>query len=146
MFMKWKIILSVYLHSYFPLFLQFYFRFYIVIALTALLTSYMYQKNGMSEGHYEMSIWIISCLIFVYVISLGFSKEHAILKWIGSCTFGIYLIEDIIRNRLEFLIPILRGYVTEIGAVYVFVLSVFLVSLCLISIGKKIPVIRFFLR
>ena len=91
-------------------------------------------------------VWLYTMTVFLAVSRHTFSSGHAVLRELGSCVFGIYLIEDIVRNRLEFLIPLPAKTVGPLPACLLFVLAVFLVSAAAVWIGRKIPGIRFFLH
>lgn len=118
----------------------------IAIVLAALFTHHMYQKNGFIESYFTGFVSVISICIFLLVNKLNITHWYSIVRVAGECSFGIYLIEDIIRNRPEFVIPVLIRFINEIGAAYIFVLCAYLVGLVIVFIGKKIPGIRFFLK
>ncbi len=119
---------------------------FLTIIIAVLFTHFRNQVSGFQEASFSPFVWIITVLIFESVTSIPFSKDHPVLLKAGDCVFGIYLIEDIVRNRLEFIIPLLSSKVSEIGAANAFVISVFFVGLIIVMIGKRIPVIRFFLK
>ncbi|MCR5372645.1 MAG: acyltransferase [Solobacterium sp.] len=117
-----------------------------VLLAASVFAHTMYQSKGIGEACFTPFVWLISVVLFHSIVLLEFKNDHPALKTVGGCVFGIYLIEDIVRNRLMFLFPLLTPIITELGAANVFVAAVFGVALVIIVIGKKIPVIRFFLR
>lgn len=120
---------------------------FIVSILTAVLFTHI--RNGMigfQENSFAPFVWFFTVSIFKLVLSVSFQKEHPVLKMIGGSVFGIFLIEDIIRNRLEFMIPPLAMKITAIGAANVFIISVFITASLFVMIGKRIPGVRFFLK
>ncbi|MBR1797345.1 MAG: acyltransferase family protein [Clostridiales bacterium] len=73
------------------------------------------------------------------------SKE--ILKEIGSCVFGIYLLGDLIKNITLFklVLIVLKAGLPDYFAVWVLVFIVFLTALGLVYLIRKIPLVRKFL-
>ena len=100
-------------------------------------------------GHPEISFALVPAAavsLFLLICGMDITRGTALLKELGSSTFGIYLIEDIVRNRLEGMITPLSGVIGAIPAVLCFVLAVFAVSALAVGIGKRIPGIRYFLH
>ncbi len=119
----------------------------IAAVFTAVLfTHHMNQIVGFRENSFSPFVWIFTVLIFRLILSMPFNHDHPVLKACGNCVFGIFLIEDIVRNRLEVIIPVLTPNIGEIGAVNAFVAAVFITALIVVMIGRQIPGVRFFLK
>ena len=115
----------------------------VLIATVVLLNQHVMQ--GTAESLFG-PVWLYAITIFLLVTAHSFTSNHPILKEAGSCVFGVYLIEDIVRNRLEFLIFLFEKVIGTLPACLLFVIIVFLVSAAVVWIGRRIPGIRFFLH
>ena len=122
----------------------------VILAITvlgsALLTGRMFVKHGYEGETWFGPVWLYAVLLFRLFQRGNYRVGRPVLECLGSSIFGIYLIEDIVRNRLEFLIPIISRDLTDLGGVLVYVAAVILVSAILVQIAKRIPGVRFFVR
>lgn len=82
-------------------------------------------------------------VLFVRGLSL---KLESCPKWLykvvclaGSCTFGIYLIEDYLRHILSFVYEAAVPVVTVMPACVIWLICCFLVGVIVVSVIKKIP-------
>lgn len=96
-----------------------------------------------------LSIPIAFCLFFIVKaiwINLVSPKKHELFdKWItvmGSCSFGIYLIEDYLRNGLSFIHDTIAPYITTLPACVVWLAVVLMVGVVIVSILKKLPILK----
>lgn len=73
-------------------------------------------------------------------------KEHTLLTTyilhLGSCCFGIYLIEDYLRNGLAFIYDSCCPYLTAMPACAIWLLAVLLTGTVIVSLLKKLPVLK----
>ena len=116
-----------------------------ILVITVVVLASQSAVKGTLESLFG-PVWLYAITVFLLVTGHSFSSGQRVLKEAGSCVFGIYLIEDIVRNRLEFLIPLMRDVIGALPAALVFVSAAFLVSLAIVWIGRRIPGIRFFLH
>ena len=115
------------------------------LAVSAVVISRHSLDGGSAEPFFG-PVWLYAIVFFLIVNRHTYRSAHPILKETGSCVFGIYLIEDIVRNRLEFLVPLLSGRIGALPACLLYVAAVFLASAVTVWIGRKVPVVRFFLH
>ena len=57
----------------------------------------------------------------------------------GSCSFGIYLIEDYLRNGLAFIDDALSGTITLMPACVIWLICCYILGLFIVGLIKKIP-------
>ena len=67
---------------------------------------------------------------------------HRYILWCGSNVFGIYLIEDYLRNGTAVIWEVLAPYITAIPACCIWLLAVFLVGNVLVAGMRKLPLLR----
>lgn len=117
----------------------------IVLTGVTLLAHGYFEHNGQYTEMFHSAItWLLAMLLFLFAKEIQFKSERweKIIVTIGSCTFGVYLIEDVVRNQFEFLVPLLRQYLGEFVACVVFVLVSVFVGSVVIYIVKKIPYVN----
>lgn len=67
---------------------------------------------------------------------------HRCILWFGSDVFGIYLIEDYLRNGTAVIWDYLAPYITTLPACCIWLLAVFLVGNILVAGMRKLPLLR----
>lgn len=67
---------------------------------------------------------------------------HYSVLWCGSNVFGIYLIEDYLRNATAFIWEWSAPYVSPVPACCPWLLSVFLLGNVLVSGARRLPILR----
>jgi len=107
--------------------------------------------SGAIAGEYSsvLSILIAFCVFFVVKTVWGSAAEkrdntvadRCIMR-IGSCSFGIYLIEDYLRNGLSFICDNLALYITILPACAVWLTVVLAAGVVIVSVLKKIPGVK----
>lgn len=83
--------------------------------------------------------------IFTLIKAINWNKYQAISKiavFCGGAVFGIYLIEDYLRNTLGFIYDYLAPIISPMAACLVWLIAVFTIGLIIIHILKKIPCLR----
>lgn len=111
-------------------------------ALTTLLAGVYFKMNSTYiEDFHRISVWILAILLFLLIrgIKLNSVFVRKLVIAAGSCTFGVYLIEDVVRNRLQGTADFLSPYIGSFWACMVFVLLVFIIASLVIYLVKKIP-------
>ena len=79
---------------------------------------------------------------FLMIKSIPWDRFKKLSPWlvkIGSCTFGLYLIEDYLRNLFGFVYDKTCGVITPILANAVWLFVVFCTGIVIVSLLKKIP-------
>ena len=96
-----------------------------------------------------LSILIAFCVFFIVKAAwsgLAVEKDNTCWKkWItniGSCAFGIYLIEDYLRNGLRFIYDNIAPYTTTLPACVVWLAVVMMAGVIIVSLMKKFPVLK----
>ena len=67
--------------------------------------------------------------------------EKAVI-FLGSCTFGVYLLEDYSRNLLSFICDMLADKLTLIPACLIWLVCSYLLTVIVVAIIKKTPILR----
>lgn len=66
----------------------------------------------------------------------------SMIRFVGSTTFGIYLAEEMLRDRLLFVFEYFKPFIHTFPACLVYIFAVFFAGILILAILKKIPVIR----
>lgn len=116
----------------------------VLAGITLLSHIYFKSSEQYTEIFHSVATWILAIAFFVLVKGIQFKSElwQKIIIAVGSCTFGVYLIEDVVRNQFVFLVPVLSGYIGEFFSCVVFVLVSVLAGTIAIYIVKKIPYVK----
>lgn len=92
-----------------------------------------------------MLLFPVTTGAFLIIKCIPWDRFTRLSPWlirIGSCTFGLYLIEDYLRNLFGFVYDKTCGIITPILANALWLLVVFCVGIVIVSLLKKIPGIR----
>lgn len=90
-------------------------------------------------------IYIVAVSAFVLIKSVHWETNKSIsmaLVKIGRNTFGLYLIEDYLRNLFACIFDNLSDKITPILANVVWLAVVFIVGILLVGIIKKVPILK----
>ena len=125
--------------------------FLISILLTAYITDYKIRLTGeLGEGtvstFYGSTRPLQVIFIFLFVRKVFENKKlpcvlEKVILSIGKCTFGIYLIEEALRESLYFIYVDLRSKVDCFQATLLFVLVVFCIGFFIVFLGKYVDLI-----
>ncbi|HKM35254.1 MAG TPA: acyltransferase [Lachnospiraceae bacterium] len=117
---------------------------FLLILITFLAGTYYKTNDQYIDGFHTVSAWLMAILLFISVKRTHIPSAFwvKVIGVLGSCTFGVYLIEDVVRNQFVFLVPMLSNYIGDFSACLVFVLVSVFVSMLAIYIVKKIPYIN----
>lgn len=109
--------------------------------VTVLADSYFKSTGAFVESFHTLITWMLALLFVMLVknITIKTPLWGKVIQVAGGCTFGVYLIEDVVRNQFEFIVPILSNYINTYFACIVFVLISTIVAMVAIYIVKKIP-------
>ena len=119
--------------------------------LCCILTFFVSRRDGYSD---KTSLVFYNQFVSLTAIAVFFGAKYlhlrgAIPKWsrkllalLGSCTFGIYLLEEIFRNELDSLWAPMARRVTSLPATFVWCLAVFGCGLAVTAVLRLIPPVR----
>lgn len=120
-----------------------------MLILNVVATYFEYIKsNGENylffENRYFPANVITSCCIFYIVFSLKDciqrnNKLQKVILFIGECTFGIYLLSDLIRVELSWTYKQMSVAMYPMFAMLIYEIIVFLVGFVVVILLKKIP-------
>lgn len=104
--------------------------------------------SGVIAGEYCGFLSILIAFLVFFIVKAIWGKNtktktsmfwNKIITVIGSCSFGIYLIEDYLRNGLSFICDNLAPYVTTLPACVIWLIAVMVVGVGIVLVLKKIP-------
>lgn len=120
-----------------------------MLVLNIVATYFEYMKNNgesylFFENRYLAPNVISACCIFSVIFCLKdhIQKRHTLQKmivFIGDCTFGIFLLSDLIRLILQWIYKDLSEVMYCMFAMLIYQGDVFLVCLAIVVVLKKIP-------
>ncbi len=121
-----------------------------MVALNVVLTRFEYAKSGSGYLFFDdiklLPIILESACCFYMCTFVKFRpKLSKFVTYIGSCTFGIYLISDMVISFTRPAYLSLCGYIHPFIAVLLFEAWVFLSGLLITMILKKVPVVKKYL-
>lgn len=100
------------------------------------------------KGLYTCSFtMLLDVGIYYFVKYFDLRKQHSMkydqmLHSMGECVFGIYLIEQPIREHLSFVCDELSPKIGNFPACIVWVICIFIVAYSIVAILRRIPVVR----
>ena len=100
------------------------------------------------KGLYTCSFtMLLDVGIYYFVKYFDLRKQHSMkydqmLHSMGECAFGIYLIEQPIRERSSFIYDGLSPVIGRFPACIVWVICIFIVAYSIVAILRRIPVVR----
>ena len=120
------------------------------IGLTALVTGGIYiwvcsHQEMPSSGSLTMLLTISIYYITRYIGKKSIWSSavlHRLVLWCGSNVFGIYLIEDYLRNGTVVIWEKLAPYISPVPACCIWLLVVFLIGNILIAGMRRLPLLK----
>ncbi len=121
------------------------------VFLTVFLTLAVFQarnyfvRNGIySDNFHSLYVWILAMLTVLLIKNIKVKSPvmQSIICAMGSCVFGVYLIEDVVRNQVQRIVPVIAPFLGKFWAGMVFTLLSVLVSMSIIYLVKKLPLIK----
>ncbi len=124
--------------------------FVLMLSFNVIATYFEYQKSCSNYLFFDNRTFfpIVVQAICVFYLATFFdfgSKTGKVVSYIGSCTFGIYLISDLIINILNPYYIKLCVFIHPLLAVFLFELCVFAIGLVFTTALKKIPLAKKYL-
>ncbi len=121
--------------------------FVAMVIFNVIATYFEYQKSSSSYLFFDnrtfFPILLQSVCVF-YLVSFVKAPEKLakIISYIGSCTFGIYLISDMNIGLLKPIYTMASSYMHPFFAVIIFEICIFVVGLIVVALLKNIPFIK----
>lgn len=121
--------------------------FVFMLSFNVAATYFEYQKSSFSYLFFDNNIFFPIVLQSVCVFYLASfvevpEKLSKVISYAGSCTFGIYLISDLITDLLKPLYEMASIYMHRLFAVILYEICIFIAGFLMISLLKKIPLIK----
>ncbi len=121
--------------------------FVIMVAFNVVATYFEYNKSNNSYLFFDnrtyLPILLQSVCVFYIISFVKFSEKAAnIISYIGSCTFGIYLISDMSIGLLKPFYTIASTHMHPLFAVIIFEICIFAIGLIVVALLKKLPLIK----
>jgi len=121
--------------------------FAIMVVFNVVATYFEYTKSDSKYLFFDnrtfFPILLQSVCVFYMASFVRFSKNFGkIISYIGSCTFGIYLISDMSIGFLKPFYLKAATYIHPIFAVVIFEIIVFAVGFVVVTLLKKIPLVK----
>ena len=116
-----------------------------LLALTVMFVTMYHQRSGQySEVLNTLTGWMITLQAFLFFKEIKIKGERSNKFWnaMGECTFGLYLIEDVVRNQIEKLMYWIRPVCGPMTACLFFVLMSTVTGLAVIWLVRKIPCVK----
>lgn len=116
-----------------------------VIIVSAVITIVVFialMFDGLFRGKL---LYPVVVSVFLVIQSIRWERNNIIsvaFVKLGSCTFGLYLIEDYLRNLFAFIYDNLADKITPIFANAVWLAIVFITGILIVSLMKKVPVLK----
>lgn len=116
------------------------------VLVTAVL--YIWVMSQHSLESLESLIMLLTIVVYALIRGVGEKSIwnntvlHHLILWCGSNVFGIYLIEDYLRNATAFIWEWSAPYISAVPACIVWLLAVFLLGNILVSGLHRLPILR----
>lgn len=117
----------------------------LTLGVVTFLADRCFQVRGeYTEAFHSVAPWLLAMLLFALVKEIRFRPGvgEKLIHAAGGCVFGVYLIEDVVRNQLAFLVPLLSRYCNEFLACLLFVLLSAAVAGGAIFAVRRLPLVR----
>lgn len=116
----------------------------IVVAIGVIYSQVYPESSNNLTNLIQLGTPVLSFGIFLTVKYLSKGKSNKLINALGSTVFGIYLIEDIVRNQFEKIIIRydLTAYLNDFVVGVLFVFATFVCSAVVIYIVKLIPFVK----
>ncbi len=115
---------------------------FLVLAVFQARTFFVFHGTYSEEFH-SLYVWILAMLTLLLVkkIEIRTPVIQRIICAMGSCVFGVYLIEDVVRNQVQRIVSAIAPVLGRLGGMVLTLLSV-LAAMLIIYCVKKIPMVR----
>lgn len=90
------------------------------LALAVIQAHTFFEYRGIYvEDFHTVYVWILAALTVLIIKSVKIKKaivQKAICA-MGNCAFGVYLIEDVVRNQVQYVVPAMVSFLGRFGGV-----------------------------
>ena len=117
----------------------------VLLVFNVIIVTVYYQTNGQySEALNTVMGWMVTLLVFMCFKEIRLSDQRVRKFWtqLGECTFGLYLIEDVVRNQIEKMMPWIRPVCGPMTACLIFVLLSTVTGLVVIWLVRRLPYVK----
>lgn len=104
-----------------------------------------FKRSGQySESLNTIFCWMLTIFVFLIFQKIRLKSEKHRRFWttLGECTFGVYLIEDVVRNQVEKMMPRMVEIFGAMSACLIFVLLSTVIGLAVIWLVRKLPYVK----
>lgn len=106
-----------------------------------------YKRGGVyTENYITLFVPILTVMLYYYVrywckrhIAAFSEKGKNLILYVGSCTFGIYLLEEILRTDMDGMFAYLCPPIPPLLVCLIYILAVMVVGTVVVLILKRIP-------
>ena len=121
--------------------------FVTMVAFNVIATYFEYQKSSSNYLFFDDCTFfpiVLQSVCVFYLISFVKAPEKLakIISYIGSCTFGIYLLSDMSIGLLKPIYVMASSYMHRFFALIIFEMCIFIIGLIVVALLKKIPFIK----
>ncbi len=113
-----------------------------MLAFVTVLADRYYKKNGTYvDDFHTMMAWALAILLFLLIkhTTIKSAAAQKVFLSLGSCAFGVYLIEDVARNQLQGIVFLFARFMNPFLACLFFVVITTLAAMALIYVVRKLP-------
>lgn len=116
---------------------------FLVLAVLQANAFFKFRGTYVDDFH-TVYVWILAVLALLLVKRIKIKQVivQKIICTMGSCAFGVYLIEDVARNQVQRIVPVIVPFLGKFWAGIVFTLLSVLVSMLVIYLVRKIPLAK----
>lgn len=115
------------------------------VFMTVFLYIWVRSQHGLESLESLIMLLTISAYYIIRYIGENICNSavvHRIVLWCGSNVFGIYLMEDYLRNGTAVIWERLSPYISAVPACCVWLLAVFLLGNILVSGVRRLPILK----
>lgn len=121
--------------------------FALMLGFNVTATYFEYQADSSDflffDNRLYLPIMVQAVCVFYLTSFFPFGpKMGRFISWVGSCTFGIYLMSDLIIDLLEPHFIALQMVIHPLWAVLIYELCVFVIGLVVTAVLKIIPLVK----
>ena len=121
--------------------------FALMVAFNVIATYFEYTKSAAEYLFFDNTVYlpimVQSVCVFYIATFVRFSEKiEKVITYLGSCTFGIFLLSDVSISLLKPLYLTAWRYMHPIFAAVIFEVTVFAIGVAVVSILKRIPFVK----
>ena len=120
----------------------------VCIGVSCWVIDYSYSFLGyFSEGYHSQFVTIPAVAVF-FACKFLFEKiklkpwAERTLIWLGSTTFGIYLMDRILRDKTAWIFDLLEVHMPTLLACIIWLVCIILIGACITTLFKKLPILK----